>query len=386
MVSLIFIWTVIIYIFILQYTPLSFFQLYRLTVISIHKNQRLDAVELVRVERQVITLLVTNGANPGSASKIIAQIKSYGLEFNRTFVIKEEYDKFEYGCEEIVVPESYSTRNGSMTKERAMQYAIEYLESQQLVNDRTFLLHLDDDSVVDREYISFILNMPYDAGQGSIRLKNYGQHLFSTLADMIRPVDCDIYCDYFNTKGRPKAVHGEGLVIRSDIEFKIGWDYATYCGEDFLMGQKILASGFKFGRIPYNIYIAPPLNTKDFYKQRRRWMYGMLWSLDLLPNKKMTAFLLYRYIIGWSGFIGVFMFLFGILARLSLNPFFVVLGSINLFSYFLIYQKGVLDTDKKYIPLMLVLQIPVAIYEGGTFLYSAIRKPDRTKFEVIRKP
>lgn len=128
--------------------------------------------------------------------------------------------------------------------------------------------------------------MPYDAGQGVIRLKSYGKHLFSTLADMIRPSDCDIYCKYFNSKGKPKAVHGEGLVIRSDIEYEIGWDYATYCGEDFLIGQKIVDKGFRFGYIPYDIYISPPLNTKDFYKQRRRWMYGVLWSLNLLPDKK----------------------------------------------------------------------------------------------------
>lgn len=114
-------------------------------------------------------------------------------------------------------------------------------------------------------------------------------------------------------------------------------------------------------------------------------MYGVLWSLDLLPDKKMTAFLLYRYTIGWAGFFGVFMLIIGLLTRPVLNSFFLVLGLINLVSYFLVYQKGVMDTNKKYILIMLLLQIPIAIYEGGTLVYSTFFKPDKTKFEVIKK-
>jgi cellulose synthase/poly-beta-1,6-N-acetylglucosamine synthase-like glycosyltransferase len=374
---------VIIYVFILLYTPLSFFQIYRLFVIEF--NKRIPKQIRPNKNRRVITLLVTNGANPEVASNIIAQIKQYRLNFNKVYVIKEYYDNNKYGCKEIVIPKNYKTKNNSRTKERALQYAIEWLQVNGLVNKNTFLLHLDDDSTVGKDYIKYIVEMPYDAAQGKIRLRSYGKHLFSTLADMIRPSDCDIYCDYFNSRGKPKAVHGEGLVIRSDIEYKLGWDYSTYCGEDFLMGQKILANGFRFGLIPYNIYISPPLNTKDFYKQRRRWMYGVLWSLDLLPDKKMTAFLLYRYTIGWAGFFGVFMLIIGLLTRPVLNSFFLVLGLINLVSYFLVYQKGVMDTNKKYILIMLLLQIPIAIYEGGTLVYSTFFKPDKTKFEVIKK-
>lgn len=378
------IYLTVVYIFILLYTPLSFFQLFRLITLKLRKDHNYKRKKN-KSNRKIITLLVTNGANPGVASEMIQKVKSYNLNFNEIYVIKEQYDKNKYGCKEIVVPKNYNTKNGSRTKERALQYSIEWLKREGLVSNKIFLLHLDDDSVVSKDYIEYIKDMPYDAGQGIIRLKSYGKHLFSTLADMIRPSDCDIYCKYFNSRGKPKAVHGEGLVIRSDIEYEIGWDYATYCGEDFLMGQKIVDKGFRFGYIPYDIYISPPLNTKDFYKQRRRWMYGVLWSLNLLPDKKMTAFLLYRYAIGWTGFFGVFLLITGLILRPNINLFFGILGLTNLISYFLVYQQGVIDTDKRYIPIMLILQLPIAIYEGGTFIYATLKKPDRTKFEVIKK-
>jgi hypothetical protein len=248
------IYLTVVYIFILLYTPLSFFQLFRLITLKLRKDHNYKRKKN-KSNRKIITLLVTNGANPGVASEMIQKVKSYNLNFNEIYVIKEQYDKNKYGCKEIVVPKNYNTKNGSRTKERALQYSIEWLKREGLVSNKIFLLHLDDDSVVSKDYIEYIKDMPYDAGQGIIRLKSYGKHLFSTLADMIRPSDCDIYCKYFNSKGKPKAVHGEGLVIRSDIEYEIGWDYATYCGEDFLMGQKIVDKGFRFGYIPYDIYI-----------------------------------------------------------------------------------------------------------------------------------
>ncbi|MEM4093291.1 MAG: hypothetical protein QW837_09680 [Conexivisphaerales archaeon] len=89
--------------------------------------------------------------------------------------------------------------------------------------------------------------------------------------------------------------------------------------------------------------------------------------------------------MGWTGFFGAIMLISGLILRPNLNDIFIVLGLINLISYFLVYQYGVFKTNSKYSLLMLILQIPIALYEGGTLVYSTLLKPDKNKFEVIKK-
>lgn len=335
--------------------------------------------------RRVICIMATNGKNPLVADHILEVIKTYNLDIG-LFVVKEEADHFRYSADEITVPESYRTPNGTRNKMRALQFGIDWLHAGGYGKE-TYICHLDDDSLVTEEYIEHIFRMKEAAGQGYIRLRKTGVHMLSTLADMVRVSNCDSFCHYFNSAGRPKAVHGEGLVIRADVEYSIGWDFGTYGCDDLIMGQLIVKNGYDFGFIPHPVLIAPPVSARDFYKQRRRWIMSVLWA-----NKKIREidartmdWFLYRYAVGWTGIVGVIVFAFGLFSGFSLPvPVEAVLG-FNLASYFLFYQYGTVKTSRRLMIPMALLQVPVAIYEGGTLIYSLIFPPNRDSFDVITK-
>jgi cellulose synthase/poly-beta-1,6-N-acetylglucosamine synthase-like glycosyltransferase len=344
-----------------------------------------SAAPPVEPRRTVVVVICTNGENPLVVEKLLRGIRDYDLPV-ASYVIKEAHDRFRYSAAEMVVPAAYRTPNGSLNKERALQYGIEQLHAQGHGRE-TYICHLDDDSLVSREYLLHVFSMEEEAGQGSIRLREHGHHLLSTLADLIRVFDCEAWCTFFNQRNRPKAVHGEGLVIRADVEREIGWDYGTYCGEDFLMGQLIVAHGYRFGHIPHAVSIASPLNRRDFFRQRRRWMYGILWSRDQIGRASRGSlwWVLYRYGAGWMGFVGLFLMGYGLLFHPSLPLWLLGLSTFNFVSYCFSYQVGAYRTLRRYMPSVLALQLVVALYEGLTLPYALLWRPDRRAFDVIQK-
>lgn len=368
---------------IFAYFPLAVFQLTMLMKALLAKKKY--TVAGGRRYHKLSIVITTNGQNPEVVEKILGNIRAYGLPAG-LYVIREEYDKFMYSAETITVPGNYRTKNNSLKKERALQFGIEWFHYHRMVNDDHYILHLDDDSIPDKEYVQYALRMQEDAGQGEYRLRAYGKHLLSTISDFGRVTGCATMCHYFNEKGRPLGVHGEGLVIRSTVEYEIGWDYGTYGAEDYMMGQKIVRAGYRFGWIPSYIRIAPPVNAVDFYKQRRRWIYSMLWSLKEVKtiNRRYVHFI-YTYIIGYTGFLGGFLMVYDLLFRPTLPLWVVGIALFNLAVYFANYQYGASTVGRKYMLLAFLLQFLVAFYELGTLAYALINPPARDSFDVIKK-
>lgn len=337
--------------------------------------------------RKVLVVICTNGQNAGVVESITGTIRGYRMGIP-VYVIKEENDRFRYSGLEIIVPGSFRTPNGSRRKMRALQYGIEYLHDHGYGRE-TYICHLDDDSVVEKEYLEYIFSMQETAGQGSIRLREYDHHLLSALADMGRVFTCDALCRHFNSSGKPMEVHGEGLTIRSDVEYEVGWDFGTYGAEDLMMGQSIVKAGYTFGYIPHNVFIAPPLSMKDFYKQRRRWAYSLIWSIREIRQIRAAPlyWLVYRYATTWTGFMGLVILPYTLspFSGITLPSWIVAISLFNTISYFSSYQYGSGRTKKSYMPVMLILQLVVAFYEGATLVYGAIRPPDRDSFDVIKK-
>lgn len=337
--------------------------------------------------RKVVVVICTIGQNPGVVEWILAQIRSYSLPV-RTVVIKEARDPFHYSAEEIVVPADYVTRNRSRKKMRALQYGIEALRAGG-AGPETYLVHLDDDSVAEKAYLEHVFEMPEAAGQGVLRLREFGHHVLSSYADTGRVFTCDVMCRHFNSTGRPMEVHGEGLVIRADVESEIGWDFATYGAEDLMMGQSVVQRGYSFGFIPHRVYIAPPTSARDFYLQRRRWIFSLLWSLGPIRRIRpgVVSWLMYRYVTSWTGFIGLVILPLTILALVPLAvPVWIIGISIfNTVSYFASYLYGAGTTRPAIMWKQLVLQLPVAAFEGGTVVWGAVQPPNASSFEVIQK-
>ena len=95
----------------------------------------------------VIVVITTNGMATDVVEKIIRKVGHYNVA-SRIFVLKEERDDFAYSCDMITVPSDYTCDNHSRCKMRAMHYGIQALHDMGYGKE-TYIVHLDDDSVVD---------------------------------------------------------------------------------------------------------------------------------------------------------------------------------------------------------------------------------------------
>jgi cellulose synthase/poly-beta-1,6-N-acetylglucosamine synthase-like glycosyltransferase len=204
----------------------------------------------------------------------------------------------------------------------------------------------------------------------------------------VRVSNCETWCKTFNVRGTPVFVHGEGLVVRADINYEIGWDFATYGAEDLMMGLEI-AKKDKFGYIPWgHVAIAPPTTAKDFYKQRRRWFWSIFKNDGRLASlSRGTWFMyVYMYFVGITGLVGFALLFYSLLFQPEMWYWLWPLWLTNLICFFGFYQYGAWHLGSKKIALlMIVLMFPVAFFEGGTIVYALVKKPDFTKFETIKK-
>lgn len=352
----------------------------------VRKRRRADPLGPIVSGRRVAVVICTNGENPDVVEWLLQELRGYRQSLD-LFVIKEASDPFAYTAQTISVPEEYVCPNGSRKKMRALHFGTLRLREMGY-GAETYLIFLDDDSLVTREYVRHVWRMTEDAGQGLIRLRSYGTHLLSSLADYIRVTDCETFCRPFNQAGRPLIAHGEGLVVRADLAAEIGWDYGTYGAEDLLMALKIRHRGHSFGLIPAYVLISPPTSRRDFFRQRRRWLFSFMRAHREIRDASSPSlfFGLYRYMLGWTGFIGLYLLIADYVLHAPLVPLIFGLSVFNLASYFVAYQYGASSVHSvRQSVLMFALQFAVAFYEGGTLCYSAFRPPALGSFEVIRK-
>ncbi|MDY0293649.1 MAG: glycosyltransferase family 2 protein [Candidatus Methanomethylophilaceae archaeon] len=384
-------WSLIQYAFaavVLSYSPFAVYQIY-LMVISLFGNDAGEAKRFPVLDRanNVIVVITTNGMATDVVEKIISTIRGYGLDLE-IFVVKEHRDGFSYSSREITVPKEYVCPNGSRNKMRAMQYGNEWLRREGYGRE-TYICHLDDDSMVDRPYLEFVINhMTAEGGQGCIRLREFGRHLFSSLSDIVRVANCEAWCRHYNRRNRPQFVHGEGIVVRADVEQEIGWDYGTYGAEDLIMGLEI-SKRYGFCHIPAgNIYIAPPTTARDYYKQRRRWFWSIFKNDGKVRRLSLRTYLfyIYMYLVGVTGLAGLVMLSVYILSDIYISPTILLLCILNIVAFMGYYQFGALyNGSRKYALILFILQIPVAFYDGFTIFYSLLTRPDFQTFETIKK-
>ena len=372
----------------LFYTPFAFYQLFLIDYSLLMTDRKLfDRHEKLKVPNNVIVAITTNGMATDVVEKIIERVRSYNVA-SEIFVVKEERDTFEYSCRMVTVPSDYTCPNGSLCKMRAMQYGIEAFHEMGFGKE-TYICHLDDDSIIDKPYLEFVkYYLTSEGAQGCIRLRAWGRHLFSSLADIIRIANCEAWCKRCNHKNRPQFVHGEGLVVRADVEYEIGWDYGTYGAEDLIMGLSI-SKKYTFAEIPVgHIYIAPPTSVRDYYKQRRRWFWSLMNNKGVVRRLSFRTWLfyMYMYINGILGLLCLCLFPVLLFMAPGLSDFTQFIAVMNMVCFFAYYQFGATFMHSASISIaMFMLTIPVAFYDGMTSIYALIRPPDFKSFETIKK-
>ena len=217
----------------------------------------------------------------------------------------------------IVVKRGYKTN--AIKKARALQYAVEYRKNTSENTKNFWIFHMDDESYVTNQTLLSLLKYIREgkgvASEGPIvyPLKFESANPITALAESVRPFGC-YDCVSQMTNPPPLHLHGSNLLVRSDIEDTIGWNFGETLAEDQVFGYKIYetyganALGWHGGILLEQ----PPLNIKDHFMQRRRWILGTLQNMNKFPfwHKFKIRFKLASYFMGFvSGIVSTILYI-----------------------------------------------------------------------------
>ena len=347
-----------------------------------------DPSKLHNDPKRFIIQICTSGKAPKSVNAIVETVRSYELGFPyESWVVIEEYDKNAYEADRVIrVPADFVTPKRSGAKARALEYARQVRIREGVEDESTKILFLDDDSFPEKGYLEYAFHTPVEIAHGYIRTdREYGTNILTSGADNIRVTDCIATCPTFSTIGRPKLIHGEGLVAKGNVEREITWDHggAASLGEDLMFGTRA-SHRFTYGCIPHSIHIASTYTVRDLYKQRRRWLWGSLRSLPLLSRSE-RSFVLARLYCGFMAVPSIGLTLYGLSVGASwplpLEAAFSC-GTVAFLGYYALGAWLNTHSHGKVIQT-LILAIPAAAMEAPVLVFSLMRKPKT--FEVIRK-
>ncbi len=354
--------------------------LFSLGILRFMKRRRSNKIGTGSPDNFIIQI-TTKGSAADSVLRIVRQLRGYNLPFPyQIWVVGEEYDHFPYPVDRILrVPASYKTPHGTRFKARALCYAREVRMNEGVENYGTKLLLLDDDTVPTRGYITYAYRCSYEVAQGVLSARrDYGKNLLASIADSIRTADCLAFCLHFNSAGDARLVHGDGLLVRGNVENEIGWDFGYCLSEDLIFGRRATRR-FSFGFIPDYVEIAPAKNLKDFFFQRRRWIWGTLMALRDLDNSE-RIFILARYFLGGLGVMSAYLAISAQLFNLSFLSLFSIY--ILMSPYYVLGNWFSLHKLREAAKAFL-LMLPASTLDVASLILTFILRP--TGYDVIRK-
>jgi hypothetical protein len=195
----------------------------------------------------------------------------------------------------FVVPPKYETPKRTKLKARGLHYMVEL--RRRGVNrkrGRTFIVHYDEESVMTpdelRKLIRYLATTDKQLSEGPIYypLEYRQASLVCRAMEANRPVGC-FECRDVMEKGTPLHMHGSNLVIDEYLENRLGWDIGNLDGEPFI------AEDYVFGVLAYlhcgpKIFgwhgcvmtEQPPFSYKSAFRQRYRWIVGVLQGMTAM--------------------------------------------------------------------------------------------------------
>lgn len=183
----------------------------------------------------------------------------------------------------IRVPQSYRTSNNSLYKARALHYAVGHSP----LPDTAWIVHLDEETQPTASGIKGICRMIREEeesgklriGQGAILYHRKWEHFpLLTLADNVRTGDDFARFHFQHRLGKTVfGLHGSYIVVRNDIEKKIGFDFGPVGSitEDAFWALVAMESGHRCRWVDGYLEEQSTQSFTDFIKQRRRWYQGL---------------------------------------------------------------------------------------------------------------
>jgi egghead protein (zeste-white 4 protein) len=257
---------------------------------------------------KIIFQITTKGNIPvvqETVDRIHAICNEIGYSKYEVCVVTDAQESFE-NCRTIVVPEDYSCN--AADKGRALQYAVELRKREKKNKEDIFIFHLDDESLVSKQtlysILSYLEQSPTPISEGLITypLQRNEKIRLTHLFDALRPFCC-FECVHYMSNGKPAYIHGSNLLVRSDMEEKVGWDNGKTLAEDtlFALKAKNKLGTRAFGWHGGVLEERSPYTLRDLVKQRKRWFYGLMQNLRYISTSDRLNQAL-RAVVWFSGF------------------------------------------------------------------------------------
>jgi egghead protein (zeste-white 4 protein) len=211
---------------------------------------------------------------------------SVGLTNFSFEVITNKYlsllDNCDSRVKQVVIPQNYCTKNGSLFKARALQYAVEH----HVVDENGWIVHLDEETLLTKNSLYGILNFvnnknDYSIGQGLIIYASSGiVNQMTTLGDSARVgADLGLLRCCLKLFHLPLFVFkGSYIICKAACEQAITFDNGANgsISEDMYFAIKAMEAGYKFDWIEGEMLERSPFTLYDFIQQRKRWIQGLL--------------------------------------------------------------------------------------------------------------
>lgn len=201
----------------------------------------------------------------------------------------------------VFVPSEYQTPKGTRLKARSLHYMVELRrQGFNRKQGQTFIVHYDEESVMRpdelRKLVGYLATTDRKLTEGPIYypLDYADASVFCRAMEANRPVCC-YECRELMEKGTPLHLHGSNLVIEEALENELGWDIGM------LDGQPFISEDYVFGVLAYLqrgpeifgwhgcvMLEQPPLSFKSAFRQRYRWIVGVLQGITMM--RRMPGF------------------------------------------------------------------------------------------------
>jgi hypothetical protein len=274
-------------------------------------------------------------------------------------ILEKIFENALFSVQVFVLPKGYQTPKNTMLKARALHYMVEL--RRRGVNrkpGKTFIVHFDEESVMEpdelRKLFKYLATTDKKLTEGPIYypLEYTDASAFCRAMEANRPIGC-FECRQVMESGTPLHLHGSNLVIEEDLENELGWDIGN------LDGQPFIAEDYVFGVLAYLhcgpqifgwhgcvMLEQPPFSFKSAFKQRFRWIIGILQGMSLM--KRMPEFYQLSHKMRFN-------LVWGTRYRIATFGFGLPTGAITLL--YLLYQTGLVIYGKIYLPLPIPIML-----------------------------
>ncbi len=277
-------------------------------------------------------------------AEIWVVIEPDGYKKNKRYFSEiEKISKF------IVVPEDYQTKNKTKGKARALQHACDIRKCD------AWIYHQDEETMVGEDTIlgidEFIKTHDRGIGVGIILYPQNFSGKPSQMQELSRSyMDIMSIFSQRTEKNMLVGFHGSHIIVSSDIENDIGWDFGDKSTAEDLNFENAVRRKYKnvFYLLKGFAYEKAALCKMDQLRQRRRWIRGIMEAILRKDMGKTRKAVMILQLISWfSAAMSIFLFILVIIYKFSiiipelafLSPFIWFLMALQYYSGYTMHRQ-----------------------------------------------